>query len=59
MHVADVAAAVLAAGGAARLPPGTPTTSPGREPLTFAELLRIGAAAVASRTRFVPVPLAR
>ncbi len=29
----------------------------GPEPFTFAELLRISARAVASRTRFIPVPL--
>ena len=29
----------------------------GPEPLTFAELLRISARAVASRTRFIPVPV--
>jgi len=54
--VADVADAVLAA--AER--PGTAGSCydvAGPEPLTFAELLRISARAVASRTRFVPVPL--
>jgi uncharacterized protein YbjT (DUF2867 family) len=56
VHVADVADAVLAA--AER--PGTAGSCydvAGPEPLTFAELLRISARAVASRTRFVPVPL--
>jgi uncharacterized protein YbjT (DUF2867 family) len=55
-HVADVADAVLAA--AER--PGTAGSCydvAGPEPLTFAELLRISASAVASRTRFVAVPL--
>jgi uncharacterized protein YbjT (DUF2867 family) len=54
--VADVADAVLAA--AER--PGTAGSCydvAGPEPLTFAELLRTSARAVASRTRFVPVPL--
>jgi uncharacterized protein YbjT (DUF2867 family) len=56
VQVADVADAVLAA--AER--PGTAGCCydvAGPEPLTFAELLRISACAVASRTRFVPVPL--
>jgi uncharacterized protein YbjT (DUF2867 family) len=56
VHVADVADAVLAA--AER--PGTAGSCydvAGPEPLAFAELLRISARAVASRTRFVPVPL--
>ena len=56
VQVADVADAVLAA--AER--PGTAGSCydvAGPEPLTFAELLRVSARAVASRTRFVPVPL--
>jgi uncharacterized protein YbjT (DUF2867 family) len=57
VHVADVADAVLAA---AERPEsaGTCYDVAGPEPLAFAELLRISARAVASRTRFVPVPLA-
>jgi uncharacterized protein YbjT (DUF2867 family) len=57
VHVADVAGAVLSA-------VGEPATAgaiydlAGPEPLPFAELLRISASAVGSRTRFVPVPLA-
>jgi uncharacterized protein YbjT (DUF2867 family) len=57
VHAADVADAVLAA--AER--PATARCAydvAGPEPLTFAELLRVCARAVASRTRFVPVPLA-
>lgn len=56
VHVADVADAVLAA---ARCPAAAGHTYDvaGPEPLTFSELLRISARAVASRTRFVPVPL--
>jgi uncharacterized protein YbjT (DUF2867 family) len=57
VHVADVANAVLAAAGWAGAP-GSCYDVAGPEPLTFAELLRISARAVASRTRFVPVPLA-
>jgi uncharacterized protein YbjT (DUF2867 family) len=56
VHAADVAAAVLTA--AER--PATAGHSydiAGPHPLTFAELLRTSARAVASRTRFVPVPL--
>jgi uncharacterized protein YbjT (DUF2867 family) len=55
-HVADVADAVLAAAeqpGAA----GLTYDIAGPEPLTFTDLLRIAARAVASRTRFIPVPL--
>jgi len=56
VHVADVAHAVLAA---ARCPAAAARTYDvaGPEPLAFTELLRISARAVASRTRFVPVPL--
>src|SRR5580693_2096256 len=57
VHVADVAAAVLAA-----LPHpaaiGALYNVAGPEPLPFAELLRTCARAVGSRTRLVPVPLA-
>jgi uncharacterized protein YbjT (DUF2867 family) len=56
VHVADVAGAVLAAverAGAA----GSCYDVAGPEPLTFADLLRISARAIASRTRFIPVPL--
>jgi len=56
VHAADVADAVLAAAerpGAA----GHTYDVAGPEPLTFAELMRTSARAVASRTRFVPVPL--
>jgi uncharacterized protein YbjT (DUF2867 family) len=57
VHVADLAAAVLSA---AERPAAAFRTYDvaGPEPLTFAELLRLSAAAVASTTRFVPVPLA-
>jgi len=57
VHVADLADAVLAAAE-------NPSTSKrsydvaGPEPLTFTYMLRTAASAVASRTRFVPVPLA-
>jgi len=57
VHVADVAAAVLAAAerpGSA----GTIYDVAGPEPMTFSVLLRACARAVASRTRLVPVPLA-
>jgi uncharacterized protein YbjT (DUF2867 family) len=56
VHVADVADAVLAA---VRCPAAAARTYDvaGPEPLTFAELLRISARAVASRTRFFPIPL--
>jgi uncharacterized protein YbjT (DUF2867 family) len=55
-HVADVAGAVLAA---AERPAtaGRTYDVAGPKPLTFTELLRTSARAVASRTRFVPVPL--
>ena len=56
VHAADVADAVLAA--AERMAAAGHTYEvAGPEPLTFAELLRTAARAVASRTRFVPVPL--
>jgi len=56
VHVADVAGAVLAA---AEHPEAALRTYDvaGPEPLTFTELLRTAAGAVASRTRFVPVPV--
>ena len=56
VHVADVADAVLAA---AERPASSGMTYDvaGPEPLTFTELLRVCARAVASRARFVPVPL--
>jgi uncharacterized protein YbjT (DUF2867 family) len=56
VHVADVAGAILAA---AELPgtAGSCYDVAGPEPHAFAELLHICARAVASRTRFVPVPL--
>jgi uncharacterized protein YbjT (DUF2867 family) len=56
VHVADVADAVLSA---VERPPAAGATYDvaGPEPLTFDELLRTSARAVASRTRFVPVPL--
>jgi uncharacterized protein YbjT (DUF2867 family) len=57
VQVADLAAAVLSA---AERPAaaGRSYDVAGPEPLSFAELLRICAAAVASTTKFVPVPLA-
>jgi uncharacterized protein YbjT (DUF2867 family) len=56
VHVADVADAVLTA---AERPAASGVTYDvaGPEPLTFTELLRTCARAVASRARFVPVPL--
>ena len=56
VHVADVASAVLSA---VERPASAGTTYDiaGPEPLSFAELLRVAAQAVGSRTRFVPVPL--
>jgi uncharacterized protein YbjT (DUF2867 family) len=56
VHAADLANAVLAAAES----PGTSGRSydvAGPDPLTFTYLLRTAARAVASRTRFVPVPL--
>ena len=57
VHVADVAAAVLAA---LERPAaiGSLYDVAGREPVPFTELLRTCARAVGSRTRLVPVPLA-
>jgi uncharacterized protein YbjT (DUF2867 family) len=58
VHVADVADAVLAAAeDAGPAADGTTYDIAGPEPLTFAELLRTAASVVASRTRFIPVPL--
>ena len=56
VHVADLAGAVLSA---AERPASAGTTYDiaGPEPLSFAELLRVAARTVGSRTRFVPVPL--
>jgi uncharacterized protein YbjT (DUF2867 family) len=56
VHAADVTDAVLAA---AERPStaGRTYDVAGPEPLTFSELLQTAARAVASRTRFVPVPL--
>ena len=56
VHAADVADAVVAA---AERPEAAWRTYDvaGPEPLTFAALLRTAARAVASRTRFVPVPV--
>jgi uncharacterized protein YbjT (DUF2867 family) len=56
VHVADVAAAVLAAAGNPAAA-GHSYDIAGPEPMTFTGLLRISAAAVHSSTRFVPVPL--
>jgi uncharacterized protein YbjT (DUF2867 family) len=56
VHVADVAGAVLAA-AERQSAAGVTYDIAGPAPLTFAELLRTAAAAVASRTRFIPVPL--
>ncbi len=56
VHAADVADAVLAA-AVRPAAAGHTYDVAGPEPLTFAELLRTSARAVASRTRFVPVPL--
>jgi uncharacterized protein YbjT (DUF2867 family) len=57
VHVADVAAAVLAA---LQRPAATGSlyNVAGPEPLPFAELLHTCARAVGSRTRLVPIPLA-
>ena len=58
VHVADVAAAVLAAAEyAGPETRGSTYDIAGPQPLTFAELLRTAAGVVASRTRFIPVPL--
>ncbi len=57
VHVADVADAVLAA-VTRPAAAGTCYDIAGPEPLTFADLLRLAAAAVGSRARLVPVPLA-
>lgn len=57
VHVADVADAVLAAAERSATI-GNRYDIAGPEPMTFSALLRESAAAVASRARFVPVPLA-
>jgi uncharacterized protein YbjT (DUF2867 family) len=56
VHVADAADAVLAAAEHPEAALHTYDVA-GPEPLTFTELLRTAARAVASRTRFVPVPV--
>lgn len=56
VHAADVADAVLAAAERPEAALHTYDVA-GPEPLTFTELLHTAASAVASRTRFVPVPL--
>jgi uncharacterized protein YbjT (DUF2867 family) len=56
VHVADVADAVLSAVERPSTAGATYDIA-GPEPLTFDELLRTSARAVASRTRFIPVPL--
>jgi uncharacterized protein YbjT (DUF2867 family) len=56
VHAADVADAVLAAAERPEAALHTYDVA-GPEPLTFTELLRTAGSAVASRTRFVPVPL--
>jgi uncharacterized protein YbjT (DUF2867 family) len=56
VHAADVAYAVMAAAERPEAALHTYDVA-GPEPLTFTELLRTAARAVASRTRFVPVPL--
>jgi uncharacterized protein YbjT (DUF2867 family) len=56
VHAADVADAVLAAAERPEAALHTYDVA-GPDPLTFTELLQTAASAVASRTRFVPVPL--
>jgi uncharacterized protein YbjT (DUF2867 family) len=56
VHVADVANAVLAAAERPRTS-GMTYDVAGPAPLTIAELLRTAGRAVASKTRFIPVPL--
>jgi uncharacterized protein YbjT (DUF2867 family) len=56
VHAADVADAVLTAAERPAVA-GHIYDVAGPEPLTFTELLRTAGSAVASRTRFVPVPL--
>ena len=56
VHAADVANAVLAAAERPHAA-GHIYDVAGPQPLTFSELLRTSASVVASRTRFVPVPL--
>ena len=57
VHVADVADALLSAAEEPATAGSTYDVA-GPEPFPFAELLRISARAVGSRTRLVPVPLA-
>jgi nucleoside-diphosphate-sugar epimerase len=57
VHAGDVAGAVLAAAERRDAAARRTYDVAGPAPLTFAELLRTAARAVASRTRFVPVPL--
>ena len=57
VHVADLAGAVLAAVQRSAAA-GRGYDVPGPEPLTFAELLRLSAAAAGCRVRLVPLPLA-
>jgi uncharacterized protein YbjT (DUF2867 family) len=57
VHAADLAAAVLSA-VERREAAGRGYDVAGPEPLTFADLLRVSAAAVGGRVRLVPVPLA-
>jgi uncharacterized protein YbjT (DUF2867 family) len=56
VHAADVAQAVLAAAERPHAALHTYDVA-GPEPLTFTELLQTAAGAVASRTRFIPVPV--
>jgi uncharacterized protein YbjT (DUF2867 family) len=56
VHVADVASAVLTAAERSAAAGATYDIA-GPAPLTFGHLLRTAATAVASRTRFIPVPL--
>lgn len=56
VHAADVAGAVLAAAERSEAA-GRAYDVAGPEPLTFTDLLRTAARAVASRTRFIPVPV--
>jgi uncharacterized protein YbjT (DUF2867 family) len=56
VHAADLADAVLTAAERPAVA-GRSYDVAGPEPLTFTELLQTAACAVASRTRFVPVPL--
>lgn len=57
VHVADLAVAIITA-AERDAAAGQIYEVAGPEPLTFTRLLRLSAEAVASRTRFVPVPMA-